>query len=263
VRLACLAVLVMLAVGLWAMMPYLTAEHSRLEPWKIVELWCVNILALIWFARFAIVHAVQAEPLLAVPFEDGRRQIRLVRIAGITALLVESVLTFSLMYDERVRFAKAVVTDARVVAVREIIRAVETWFEVDCRFQDARGTPHAAHIRVEADKNILPAALPPETAKVLRSHAHGSDRILIRYDPQFPARAWAEGAGWDDGQKIYWFSLLTLFFQAMITALFLLLLAKHSAGGFLPWWWDIYKVLPLFAAGFWLFAMGIIDRLLD
>ena len=76
------------------------------------------------------------------------------------------------------------------------------------------------------------------------------------------SRAWVDGAGWDDGQKIYWFSLLTLFFQAIVTALFLLLLRRWS-GELLPWWWDIYKVLPLVVGAFWLFVMGLIDRLLD
>jgi hypothetical protein len=57
--------------------------------------------------------------------------------------------------------------------------------------------------------------------------------------------------------------LLTLFFQAWVTALFLLLLKRHTAREFLPWWWDIYKVLPLASGAFWLFAMGLIDRLLD
>ena len=116
---------------------------------------------------------------------------------------------------------------------------------------------------MEANTHVSPPALPSETAQVLRSHGHGANWTHIRYDRQLPARAWADGAGWDDGQKIYWFSLLTLFFQAIITALFLLRLVKNSTGGFLSWWWDIYRVLPLFVGAFWLFARGLIDRLMD
>ncbi len=263
VRFACLAVVVVLGVGLWAEMPYLVAEHSRLDPWRILEVWCFNLLALVWFGRFVLVHAIQGEPLVAVPLADGRRRIKGVIIAGVTALLVELVFIFSLMFDERDCYAKAVVTDAQVTAIQVRLRAVATWYEVDCRFHDAAGMPHTAHFRVEAEKHHFPATLPAETARVLRRHAKGADQIRIRYDPTFPARAWADGAGWDDGEKIYWFSMLTVFFQAIITALFLLLLWKASSGGLLPWWWDIYKVLPLCVGAFWMFTMGLIDRLLD
>src|SRR5260370_38235794 len=76
VRCACLGVVAILAIGLWAKMPYLTVEHRRLEPWKIAELWCADIVALLWFVRFTIVHAIQGEPLVAMPLEDRRKQIR-------------------------------------------------------------------------------------------------------------------------------------------------------------------------------------------
>lgn len=263
VRFACLAVIVILAVGLWAEMPYLIVEHRRLEPWKIFELWCADILALFWFARFAIVHAIQGEPLVGLPLEEGRKQLRVVTIAGAAAVLLDLIFTFSLMYDERERYSQADVTEAQILAIHEVKRPAETWYEVDCRFQLAAGAFQDAHLRVEANKHQFSPTLPFETAQVLRSQGQAGNQIRIRYDRQFPARAWADGAGWDDGQKIYWFSLLTLLFQAILTGVFLLQLRKHSAGGFLPWWWDIYKALPLFVAAFWMCAMGLIDRLLD
>jgi hypothetical protein len=244
-------------------MPYLMTECQRLESWKIVELWCADIVALSWFVRFSVVHAIQGEPLIAVPFEDRRRQIKTVAITGVAALLLDVVLTFNLMHDEQNRYAIGLVAEAQVLSVREVKRELKSWYEIDCRFKDAVGVARKAHLRVETSKNAFPTGLPSETAQVLRSHGERGNLIQIRYDPQFPARAWAEGAGWDDGQKVYWFSLLTLLFQAIVTALFLLLLVKHSSGSFLPWWWDIYKVLPLFVGAFWLFTMGLIDRLMN
>lgn len=44
---------------------------------------------------------------------------------------------------------------------------------------------------------------------------------------------------------------LTLLFQAVVTALFLLLL-RLSPGDVLPWWWDIHKILLLVVGAFWL-----------
>jgi len=262
VRWSCLAVVGLLVAGLWLQMPYLAVEQSRLEPWRILELWCADILALAWFVRFVFEHVLEAEPLAAMPFADTRAQMRGVATAGVAAVVVELLFTFSLMLNERDRYKYGTTTDATAVAVRQINRPATTWYEVDCRFKDASGQPRQAHVRVEAEHHVFPATLPAATAQVLSSHGRGTSLIAIRYDPQFPARAWADGAGWDDGQKIYWFSMLTLFFQAIVTALFLLLLRRWS-GGFLPWWWEIYKVLPLLVGGFWLFVMGLIDRLLD
>src|SRR5258705_740941 len=118
VRWSCLAVLGVLVAGLWLQMPYLAVEHSRLEPWRFVELWCADILALAWFARFAFEHAVEAEPLVAVPFADTRVQWRLVTTAGVAAVVVELLLTFSLMLNERERYKYGTTTDATVVAIR-------------------------------------------------------------------------------------------------------------------------------------------------
>jgi hypothetical protein len=263
VRWACVAAVGILAVGLWAKMPYLIAEHRRLEPWKIVELWCADILALYWFARFTLVHAIEGEPLTRLPLEDGRKRIRMVTMTGVTVFVVDLLFTFFLMFDERQRYTQAAVTEAQVTAIQKNVRSAESWYEVDCRFQDATGAVQNVHFRVEAKGHEFPATLPYETVEVLRSQKRDLHPIRVRYDPQFPARAWAEGAGWDDGQKIYWFSLLTLFFQAICTGLFILLLVKLPEGDYLPWWWDIYRALPLFVGAFWLFVTGVIDRLLD
>ena len=73
--------------------------------------------------------------------------------------------------------------------------------------------------------------------------------IRIRYDLRLPERAWI--------------SVGTAVLQAAVTALFLLFLRRYSASGVWPWWWDIYKVLPLAAETFCMLAMGLIDRLMD
>lgn len=262
-RFACVAVVIVLAVGLWAQMPYLAVEHRRLETWKIVELWCADILALFWFTRFTIVHAIQGEPLVAVPRDDGRHRIKVVAMVGTAALLIDLALSLFLMNDERERYLRGVTTEAQLFAIQERTRALATWYELECSFKDNAGLPETAHLRVEAKNHVLPATIPRETVQILISHGRSQNVIRIRYDPEFPHRAWIEGAGWDDGDAIYWFSLLTLLFQAWATALFLLLLKRHTTSNFLPWWWDIYKVLPLASGAFWLFTVGLIDRLLD
>src|SRR5215467_13427444 len=66
IQLACLLICVVLGVAIWANMPYMLVEHSRLELWKIVGLWIGDLAALIWFGRFLFAHALLGEPLVPV-----------------------------------------------------------------------------------------------------------------------------------------------------------------------------------------------------
>lgn len=253
----------MVGAGLWLQTPYLTIEHQRLETWKVIEIWGASILAALWFVRFTFVHAICGEPLTEVPKDDGQRQIRAVAITGATVVVLELALTAHLMLDEHERYKQGIVVEARITGVRETKRELATWYEVDCAFQDKENRPLKAHVRIEAKNHVVPSVLAPETADALYAHRGKDMPLRIRYDPEFPARAWVNGLGWDDGNRIYWFSLLTLLFQAGLTALFLLFLVKYRTGDFLPWWCDIYKVLPLLAGSFWMLVMGLIDLLMD
>jgi hypothetical protein len=244
-------------------MPYLVLEHRRLQPWKIAGLWLGDIMALIWFGRFALAHAVLGAPLVSMRLSDRRRRLWLVGIAVAGAMLVDLGFTLYLMYEERVAYAQAPVASAEVVALYETKRELATWYELECRFRDRAGVSRQAHVRVEAWHHVLPPALPVAVARMLVKGKPGQAPIPLRYDPSFPARAWVDGLGWEDDNGLYWFSLLVLFFQAILGALFVLLLVQHTVGGVLPWWWGTFRVLPLAVEAFWLLAAGLIDRVLD
>lgn len=251
----------MLMAGIWLKLPYLVMEHRRLEPWKILELWSADVLALFWFIRFMITYAIVGESLLASRIENGRQRLKSISTIGLAVIALDLLLTLHLMYDEHARYTKGIITEAQATSVHKTERQLETWYEVKCQFRDERTLPRHVTLRVEAKGHALPAALPAETVQVLKSRSPGP--VRVRYDPAYPNRAWIEGAGWLDGDTIYWFSMLTLFFQAAVTALFLLILALYLKNNILPWWWDIYKVLPLAVGAFWLFMMGLIDWLMD
>ena len=263
VRFACVAVAALLGIGLWANMPYLAAEHRRLELWKIAGFWIGDVMGLLWFLRFTFAHAVLGDPLAAVSPSDGRRSLRLVTWAGVAALVIDLAFTFYLMRDERDGYARGQVAEAQVFAIQEHKRPAATGYDLDCTFRDEAGAPHQAHLRVLAAHHVLPATLPAEPARVLSARGEGQNMIRIRYDPRLPARAWIDGLGWEDENGLYWFSVGTSLLQAAATAVFLLLLRGHSASGVWPWWWDIYKVLPLAAETFCMLSMGLIDRLMD
>lgn len=262
-RSACLALLAAMAFGLWLHLPYLSLEHRRLEWWKIVGLWFGDVSAVWWFLRFAFAHAVLGRPLEPEQM-GGRRRRRLwaVGVALLVAMLIDLGFTLYLMHDERAGYERGAVAAAEVTSVRRHDRSAADSYDLDVRFTDAANVTHDAHVRVYADRHVLPPALPPDAARVLRTLQRRTP-IRIRYDPQFPTRTWIDGLGWDDENGLYWLSLLTLFFQAMVLGIFLLSLVKHTTQGVAPWWRDTYKAVPLAVEAFWLVTMGMIDLLLD
>ena len=261
-RIFCLSIVAIVAVALWAFMPYLLVEHRRLEHWKLFGLLSGDLVALLWFGRFAFEHAVLGRPLSPMPINDGRRHFKTVAWVAVAAILIDLAFTFYLMLDERSAYARGSVTDAHVIAIKEKKRSAARWYELDCTFKDQAGTSHKTHLSVQAKKHVLPSQLPIEAIRLLEVPNHAPRMIPIRYDPRHPARAWIDGAGWHNDNGLYWFSLLTLLFQTILTALFLLLLNAYR-GSLFPWWWDIYKALPLAVEAFWMLIMGLIDRMMD
>jgi hypothetical protein len=261
VRLGCLGLLIALAAGIWAHFPYYAVELRRFDLWKIGGLWFNDIVGLLWFARFAFVHAVIGKPLPTRPVKEGRATFRRVVIAIVLAMAIDFSFTLYLMWDEGEGYSRGRVTQAQVVLVEKHERQKATWYDVECVFTDERGQPHQAHLRVQAAEHQFPATLPKRTAELLTQG--GAGEIRIRYDRSLPERAWFDGATWDDGQALYWFSVLTLFFQALLTALFLLFLSRYSTADTWPWWSDLSAALPLTCETFWMFTIGIIDRMMD
>src|SRR5262249_47086522 len=129
VRLGCLIVAAALGSGLWLGLPYLTIEHHRLEPWKALGVWSGDLMALLWFARFAFVHAVLGRPLVSTFTPDRRRTFKLIMLAGAAALLIDLSLTLYLMWDERAGYARAQPAMVQVTALQVYKRPAATWYE--------------------------------------------------------------------------------------------------------------------------------------
>ncbi len=262
-RIACVGVAVALAIGLWFHMPYLSVEHRRLETWKIAGLWINDAAALLWFGRFVFIHAILGRPLTELRLSNGRARFKLVALAIVGTMLLDLAFTLYLMSDERASYVRGLVTDAKITRFHERKRPETTWYEFDCSFKDEAGLLHETHLRVIAKHHVLPTTLPREVANALTVRGEGHEMIRIRYDRHTPARACIDGLGWEDENGLYWFSLLTLLFQAIGTLLFLLLLWQQSERRILPWWWEVHKALPLAVETFWMLTTGLIDLLMD
>jgi hypothetical protein len=250
----------MATLGIWAHLPYLEVELRRVELWKAVGLFTSDLLALVWFARFAFDHGVRGQPLCSQSVEAGRRTFKTVAIAGTAAVVIDLIFALYVMRDQRHGYETGLVTDAQVFEIKRERWPEVTWYELECRFSDVTGSIHHAHLRVGAKKHVLPKTLPTEVTRLLGAPNAEQGQIRVRYDPRHPPRAWVEGMGFEDNNDIYWFSILTLFFQAILTFLLLLFLYERMKRGSLPWWWSVYKPLPFVVEIFWMLVTGLIDR---
>jgi len=266
VQLACLGIIVVLGVAVWANLPYLLVEHSRLETWKVIGLWIGDIAGLVWFGRFVLAHAILAEPLVDLPASEQTQEFKFIVRAGILAIVLDLLMSAYLMVDEHYGYRHAQITRAEITSIQVHRRELADWYELDSTFVDADGKRHHAHLRVQADRHVLSGNLPAEAIQILSHREMAVGKLMpIRYDTRFPPRAWIDRQGWDDGNKLYWFSVGTSCLQTVVIAVFFLFLypVRRGMQGGWPWWWDIYKLLPLLSEIFCMLMMGLIDRLMD
>ncbi|SRR6266542_675286 len=243
-----------LAVGLWGWAPYLEREHRRLEPWKAVLLWVGDITTLAWFTWYCIDHILRRRP-----FEPRRARTWSFALFSILfALACDLAVTVALILDERAAYQSAVETDGQVTAV-----AVKTFqsgivkYDLTYRFLDRAGEWHTARYTVRSRPGEgFPPEMPREVDEALRAGRRAFP-VRVSYHPNWPNRSWVRGTGWDDADRLHYFSLLPLLFQLIGLLVFILLLrAEVQRTGTSPWWHDLYKVFPLMveAAVFVLFG---------
>ena len=263
VRLASFAVLAFFGLGIWANLPYLIIEHHRLESWKIIGMWTGDVTAFFWFLQFAFTHGLLGRPLRGVLVSDGRKQLRRLALVGAAAMLVDVAFTLELLRSERQGYVRGLTAEAQVNAIKVHKRPEATAYGLTCRFKDSLDASHDAYLRVLAKNHEFPSALPLEVQQVLLGQGSHPATIPVRYDPQFPSRAWFDGLGWHDENGLYWFSLSALALQAITMLLLILFLLPCSSSGHWPWWWEISRVIPLAAEVFCMLGMGLIDRFMD
>src|SRR4051812_35317812 len=88
-RFACVILVVGVILGVWAHLPYLRAEYSRLSFWKLAGLLFSDISALVWFLRFAFVHAIFGKPLQSLPVKQGHNPFNVFAVAVVAAILID------------------------------------------------------------------------------------------------------------------------------------------------------------------------------
>ena len=251
-----------LAVGARAFGPYLEREHRRLEAWKVPLVWLGLGLALLWFLQFCVAHGLAGRAVRPPPAgpEGLGRAWWLALVTILAAIAADSWMALRCMWDEREGYAAAVRVPGQVIAVdrREFPKNVT--YVLFCTFQDRAGNVRQSRFALrEVPGQGLPPGLPPAVAAAVRA-GRVPFPVAVAYDPSWPGRDWLAGAGWDDDNRLHYFSLLVLLFQAVGLPLFMLALSgyKKRTGAY-PWWYDLHKAYPALVAAAFLLLFGFIE----
>jgi len=247
-----------LAVGACAFGPYLEREHRRLEPWKAPLVWLGLGLALLWFLQFCVAHGLAGRAVRPPPAgpEGLGRAWWLALITILAAVAADSWMALRCMWDEREGYAAAVRVPGQVHTVerREFPKNVP--YVLSCAYQDRAGNVRQSRFALREEAGLV---LPPAVAAAARA-GRVPFPVEVAYDPSWPGRDWLAGAGWDDNNRLHYFSLLVLLFQAGGLPLFMLALSGYKKRtGVYPWWYDLHKAYPALVAAAFLLLFGFIE----
>jgi hypothetical protein len=251
-----------LAVGACAFGPYLEREHRRLEPWKVPLVWLGLGLALLWFLQFCAAHGLAGRAVRPPPAggEGLGRAWWLALVTILAAMAADAWMAVRCLWDEQAGYAAAVRVPGQVNAVQRRDFPKNVRYVLRCTYQDRAGNVRQSRftLRDQADGG-LPAGLPPAVAAAIRA-GRVPFPVEVAYDPALPGRDWLAGAGWDDNDRLHYFSLAILFFQALTLPLFMIALSKYKQRtGEYPWWYDLHKAYPALIAAAFLLLFGVIE----
>jgi hypothetical protein len=242
--LGCLSLLILagIIVGVLAMGNYLVHEHRRLSGWESLLVWLGDGVALLWFSVYFVRHWLLAKPVKE--FRGSKRRITvlwwMVLLSILTSTGVDLWMTLRLRESERQAFARSSRTEGTIEQLSKTPFSARVAYVLRCRYTDRDQVVRQAVFQVR-DPDELPK-LAPQVAQAIRQEQLPI-QVAVAYDPERPARCWLAELGWDDSQRLCYFSLLVLLFQGLLSLGFMALLTSHhNSEDVLPWWYDQHSV---------------------
>ena len=257
--LAALSLLLLVAIvhGVLAFGCYLVSELRRLSYFEAAAIWLGDAIGLYWFLRYAVrwqLGLIECEPRI---LEDRRlpKMVWVMMISMGVGFLGELAMALLLTREEYTGFHRAVPAVCLVEKIQgDSAPKVARFWKIDGVYEDDAGDSHRVtyYLHVKDDLPLLPGNL----AGAIRNKQAGL-QLPIVYDPEHPSRSWIEERGWDDGNRLHYFSFLILLFQFLIMLLFLVLLNDRvKQYNQLPWWTELHCLIPLGAQAFILALFG-------
>jgi hypothetical protein len=254
-----------LAIGLYAFWPMIRQEVERRQWWENVWSFSEDAVAVFWYFRFVVPY------LIGDPQSTGRskhrdtdvasewRRVAISMAVGAAMAICSAAWAF---HAEKSSYLVAAKTVAAGRCTNHKAFSDSVHYRIDCHFADSTGAEHKFWVIAVDARAHPPAGYPVDVVEALR-HGIREFPVPIRYDPSHPQRAWIEGTGGIDENGVQWASLVMLMFQMMGLAVFALKflprLRDEVRRGTVPWWVEIYKVMPLALEAICLGVFGFLE----
>lgn len=229
-------------------------QAERMELWKQFTVWIGEAVAIGWGFQFIIRHALGMQ-LQDHALSAPQHSLTLPFTTIVLGLLADLCVTGIVVGDEYFGFQIAKRTLGKVIDVqRERTDQYDVYY-LRVQFTDQDKVQHESRIRVtDFHREGFPVGM--QQPGNIRAMQPGFG-IDIAYDPKFPQRIWARWETWCGGiVSIHLIMLLLLAAQIGSLIWFAVELKKKLASGVLPWWHELYKLVPVAGeAAFLLFAV--------
>ena len=256
------------ALGAYAFWPIIKPEFARRDTWEIAMGAAEDGVAIFWYLRFVsgYILRVPLERSSALPVPQATAQWRRVAVSMVCGALLKALSIAITFHTEKSAYSAANTTTAQAKLLKRIRFPNIIHYRLECRFEDSMGTEHTFQITAVDERGRPPVGYPSDVVAALRN-GQTLLSIPIRFDPANPARAWIEGTGGIDDNSTFYASLTLIMFQMMGLALFALcflpVLRAHARRGLVPWWADIYKIMPLDIEAIFLSLFGSLELFLN
>jgi hypothetical protein len=257
-----LVILAGLTVGVIAFGGYFVAEHQRLSLQEGVLVWLGDAVALFWATVYFARHALLGVPPVETSVAARRAGLLwfLALVSILASLGADLWVTLSLRESEREAFGGASRTSGTIHSVTKTDFDKRVAYALHCSYVDANQVAHTAVFQLR-DPDELPQ-LAPAVAQAVRAGQLPAP-VTIAYDPTRPQRSWLADLGWQDKTRLHGFSFCVLLFQALASAIFLVVLAAaYGSTGHLPWWYELYAVWLLAVEAAFVLLFGGVGLLL-
>ncbi len=246
--------------GVFAFGCYLINEHRRLSTFEIAMLWSGDVVGLFWFLRYVVrwQWGMLDEAPRPLPGSKFPLSAWFLVLSMAIGFVCESAMTWSLHQEEQTGFARALPSMCLLHRVTpQVVKGVPVYWKLDGRYRDQAGNSYPVTFYVREHEEI--PRLPGPIVQAIRQRL-ANIALPIVYDPERASRSWIPQLGWDDQNRLHYFSLLILLFQFLFSIMFVLLLSESIKNHkHLPWWTELHGLIPLGCEAFIMALFGGIE----
>lgn len=226
--------LVLVVIGVSTNLPWLLAENSRLEPWKIPFIWSSELAAFVLFMEYGLQQIVQTR----------WNRSRITVHAFIVATLLDLGLSAYSIIEENAAHNRALPAAGTVDAGYSWMESSgHTRYTLDYRFHDQTGKQYGGWYSDISDGV-------PDDVRAAVDNQNFPANIAVSYDPKWPTRSWLADVPYSHDNRLFIYSLFVIMLSVPLGGALALLHRSMS-------WFPDARMAPFFSAT-WILCLGAI-----